>query len=171
MRNMRKVQLIQEFVGQKRKGVDYQVLVRAPSELSFTPLTQASLEQRLGEQKLFVRIELTRANTGLPSIRFSHLFLRYQMIPDIRMYGDMNLAEESFELGDIGFTDAFTTLSLYVARSFDHIRNEDFLIRLSDQKRFKVTRFERNCISEVLLSHRVMARLLIPGQDSLIRFP
>ena len=52
-----------------------------------------------------------------------------------------------------------------------HLNNEDFLIRMSDRKRFKVTRFERNAVSEILLSHRVMARLLIPGTDSLISFP
>lgn len=171
VRNVRRVQLIQEFVGQKRQGSSYRTLLRAPSEASFVELTEATLEERLSEGKLLVRVEIERANTGLPSIRFNHLMLRYQLLPDVRMYGDMNLAEESFELGDLGFTDAFSTLSLYVPRNFDHIRNEDFLVRLSDQKRFKVTRFERNCISGVLLSHRVMARLLIPGSDSLVRFP
>ena len=171
IRNIRKVQLIQEFVGSMRKGVDYQAMVRAPSEISFVPLDDNSLTQRLGESSLIFRTVLSRTNTGLPSPRYSHLFLRYQLIPDVRMYGDMNLAEESFEFGDLGYTDTFSTLSLYIARNFDHIRNEDFLVRLSDQQRFKVTRFERNCVSEILLSHRVMARLLIPGSDSLITFP
>jgi hypothetical protein len=171
IRNIKSCQLIQEFVGQKRKGSDYQVLVRAPSEIAYVPLTDASFNQRLGESKLFFKIILNRNSTGLPSVWFSHLLLRYQLIPEIKMYGDMNLAEESFELGDLGYTDAFSTLSLYVARNFDHIRNDDFLIRLLDGKRFKVTRFERNAVAEVLLSHRVMARLLIPGTDSLIRFP
>lgn len=171
VRNVMKVQLIQEYVGQKRKGVGYQVLVRKPSESGYVPLNDASLAARLCESSLFFRIELTRVNAGLPSIRFSHLFLRYQMIPDVKMYGDMNLAEEAFELGDLGFTDSFSTVSIYVPRNFDHFANEDFLIRISDQKRFKVTRFERNCVSQVLLSHRVMGRLLVPGNDSLVRFP
>lgn len=171
IRNVKKVQLIQEFVGQKRKGTSYATLIKSASDLDFIPLTEDSLEQRLGESKLIFRIELERANTSLPSIRFNHLLLRYQLIPDVSMYADMNLAEETYELGDMGFADAFSTLSLYVPRNFDHIRMEDFLIRLSDKKRFKVTRFERNCVSEVLLSHKIMARLLIPGSDSLIRFP
>jgi hypothetical protein len=171
LRNIKKTQLIQEYVGQKRKGVDYKVLVRAPSEANFTTLTDDSLAARLGESKLLFRIQLNRANTGLPSIRFNHLFLRYQLIPDVRMYGDMNLAEETFSLGDLGFTDAFATLSLYVPTPFDYIRMEDFLIRQSDQRRFKITRFERNAVSEILLSHMVYGRLLIPGNDSLVTFP
>lgn len=171
VRNLKLTQTIQEYVGQKRKGSDYQSLIRAPSEINYVPLTDASLAQRLGESKLFVRVNLTRQNTGLPSVWYSHLLMRYQLIPDVRMYGDMNLAEESFEMGDLGYTDNFATLSLYVARNFDHIHNDDFLIRLFDGKRFKVTRFERNAISEILLSHRVMARLLIPGTDPLVSFP
>jgi hypothetical protein len=171
VRNIQRVQLIQEYVGMKRKGSTYCTYLRAPGETTYTQLTDQSLKQRLGESKLFFRIVLTRQNTGLPSPRYSHLFLRYQLIPDVRMYGDMNLAEESFELGEMGYTDQFTTLSLYIARNFDYIRNEDFMVRQFDQKRFKVTRYERNCVSEILLSHRVMARLLIPGSDSLIRFP
>lgn len=171
VRNIKTVSLIAEYVGSKRKGVTYNLKVRALNELTFVPLTSESLQQRLGEMKLIVRIEIERANTGLPSIQFSHLLLRYQLIPDVRMYGDKNLAEESFELGDLGFTDAYSTLSLYVPRSFDHIRNEDFLVRLTDLKRFKVTRFERNCVSGVLLSHTVTARLLIPGSDTLLKVP
>lgn len=171
VRNVRKAELIQEYVGQKRKNTAYKTLIKATADLDFVPLTEAALEARLGEQKVLVRVELERSSPNLPSPRFSHLLLRYQLIPDVRMYGDMNLAEESFELGDLGFTDAFSTLSLYIPPSFDHVRAEDFLVRMSDQKRFKVTRFERNAISGVLLSHRVMARLLIPGSDSLIRFP
>lgn len=171
VRNVKLAQFIGEFVGQKRKGTSYRVLVRKPTESSFTVLTKESLESRLDSFKLIFRVEMERVNTGLPSPQFSHLTLRYQLIPDVQMYGDMNLAEESFELGDLGFTDAFSTLSLYVPRNFDHLRNEDFLVRLSDLKRFKVTRLERNAVAGVLLSHKLSARLLIPGSDSLVRFP
>jgi hypothetical protein len=135
------------------------------------PFTKENIKTRLSANKLIFQIVFTRNNTALPSPRFSHLLLRYQLIPDVRMFGDMNLAEESFELGDLGFTDSFSVASIYVPPSFDHLNNEDFLIRMTDMKRFKVTRLERNAVNEILLSHRVMARLLIPGTDSLITFP
>lgn len=171
VRNIRDIQKLQLSVGNKRKGSEVIPFVKSGSDLSFVELTEESLKERLGENSLTLRIEMNRDNTQIPSPRLSHLMLRYKLIPEILMYADMNLAEESFELGELGFSDAFSTLSLYVPASFDHINNEDFIIRLSDMKRFKVTRFERNAISEVLLSHKVMARLLIPGTDSLLYYP
>ena len=171
IRNINVTQFIQLVVGNQKAGSSVKAFIRAPSEVLYVPLNDQSLEARLGNNRIFIRIEMQRNNTAIPSPRLSQLMLRYQLIPIVHMYADMNLAEESFELGDLGFTDAFSQLNLYVPPSFDHLNNEDFLIRMSDRKRFKVTRFERNAVSEILLSHRVMARLLIPGTDSLISFP
>jgi hypothetical protein len=170
-RNLRKLQTFQLIFGNKKAGTNISAQIRTPTENIFVPLTKENIEARLGENKLIVQISFTRTNTALPSPRFSHFLMRYQLIPDVRMFGDMNLAEESFELGDLGFTDAFSQASIYVPAAFDHLNNEDFLIRLTDMKRFKITRIERNVVNEVLLSHRLMARLLIPGSDSLITFP
>jgi hypothetical protein len=171
IRNLKRTELIQLGVGNQRKGSSVNMFVKAASDSSFVPLTEASLNARLSNFTLTIRIELNRNNTSIESPRFSHLMFRYKLIPDVRMYGDMNLGDNSFELGDLGFFDAFTMLSLYVPPSFDYINNEDFLIRLSDQKRFKIVRFQRNAVLGVLLSHQVTARLLIPGTDSLIYFP
>jgi len=171
VRNIKEVQKLQLAVGNKRKGATIVSYIKASTDPDFVELTEESLAPRLGESSLALRIEMNRDNTQIPSPRLSHLMLRYKLIPEILMYADMNLAEESFELGDLGFSDAFSTLSLYVPPSFDHLNNEDFLIRMSDLKRFKVTRIERNAVLEILLSHRVMARLLIPGTDSLIYYP
>jgi len=171
VRNVKVAQYVGEFVGGKMRGVNCKVLIRSMTETTFVPLTAASLEARLGEFKVMIRVELSRNHVGLPSPKFSHLHLRYQLIPDVRMYGDMNLAEESQEVGDMGFNETFTTLALYVPRLFDRFQVEDFLIRLSDRRRFKVTRYERNCISEILLSTMVRGRLLVKGQDSLTNFP
>ena len=171
VRNLKKIQKVQLGVGNKRKGASVMPYIKAAADLNFVEMTDANLEARLGESKLAVRIEISRDNTQIPSPRFSHLMLRYKLIPEILMYADMNLAEESFELGDLGFSDSFSQLSLYVPPSFNHMNNEDFLVRMSDQKRFKVTRIERNAVLEILLSHKLMARLLIPGTDSLIYYP
>lgn len=171
VRNIRKTQKIHYSVGSKRLGTNVSVFIKTLSEANYTPLTEASLDARLGEARLLVRIEINRPNTALPSPTFSHLMLRYKLIPEPLMYGDMNLAEESFEMGDLGFTDAFTTMSLVVPIPFSHLETEDFLIRQNDQKRFKVTSKERNVVLEILLSHTLRSRLLIPGTDSLLRFP
>lgn len=170
-RNIRKVQMVQHIVGAKRKGTHVHLFVKAPADPAFVPLTDKSLEHRLHNSTLTIRIELSRDNNTIPSLKLSHVMIRYKMIPEIFMYGDMNLAEESFELGDLGFTDVFSTVNLYVPKSFDHLLNEDFLIRQTDQKRFKIVRFERNAVSEILLSHKIYARLLIPGTDPLVMYP
>jgi hypothetical protein len=170
-RNLQQVQMLQYIVGAKRKGTYVNLFVKAPADSGFVSLTEASLAARLSNSILTIRIEISRDNNQIPSCKFSHVMLRYQMIPEIRMFGDGNLAEESFELGDLGFTDVFSTLNLYAPKSFDHLNNEDFLIRQTDQKRFKVVRFERNVVSEILLSHTIFARLLIPGTDPLVSFP
>lgn len=171
IRNIGTLQTFQLIVGNKRAGTSVVAQIKAPSDLVWVPMTTDNLQARLSENTIAFQVLFSRNNTSIPSPRFSHILLRYQLIPEIRMYGDMNLAEESFELGDLGFTDAFSVASIFVPHSFDHINNEDFLIRLTDMKRFKVTRYERNAVNETLLSHRVMARLLIPGTDSLITFP
>jgi hypothetical protein len=171
VRNIKKTQCLQIAVGNKRRGASVDAFVKASGDLNFVPLTEANLDARLNESKLSFRIELNRNNTTVESPRLSHVLIRYQLVPEIRMYGDMNLGDNAFELGDLGFFDSFSTLNVYVPPSFDQINNEDFLIRQSDQKRFKVTRFQRNAPLEVLTSHMVTARLLIPGTDSLIYFP
>jgi hypothetical protein len=171
IRNVGTLQTFQLIFGNKRAGTTVSAQIKTPSDLVWVPFTKENIEARLSATTLAFQILFSRTNTSIPSPRFSHMMIRYQLIPEVRMYGDMNLAEESFELGELGFTDAFSQASIYVPHSFDHINNEDFLIRLSDMKRFKVTRYERNSVNEILLSHRVMARLLIPGTDSLITFP
>jgi hypothetical protein len=171
IRNIGKVQAIQYIVGGKRRGTTVRVLLRSPSENSFVPLTEDSLEARLNNTHIVLRIEMERDHNQLPSPKLSHVMLRYKLLPEIEMYGDRNLAEESFELGDLGFSDIFTTLSLYVPACFSFFNNEDFLIRLDDRKRFKITRLEQNRVAKVLLSHTLRGRLLISGTDSLLNFP
>ena len=171
VRNIQHTQAIQLGVGGKNSRNQVNAFIKAPSDPTFVPLEQPALSARLNQNIITVRIEISRQNLRIPSPKFSHLLMRYKLIPEIFMYADMNLAEDAFELGDFGFFDAFATLSLYIPPSFDHIGNEDFLIRLSDNKRFKITRFERNAVSKVLLSTKAMARLLIPRTDSLLYFP
>jgi len=171
VRSINVTQAIQLGVGGKNAGNSVKAFIKSPTEVGFVPLSESTLNERLNGTSITVRIEMSRRNLTIPSPKFSHLLLRYALIPEIFMYADMNLAEDAFELGDFGFFDAFATLSLYIPPSFDHIGNEDFLIRLSDQKRFKITRYERNAVLMVLLSTKAMARLLIPGTDSLLYFP
>lgn len=171
VRNIGIVQKIQQTIGNKRLGTGVISYIRTPAETNYTVLTEASLAARLNQSQLFFKAELTRSNTSLPSPKLSHVLLRYQLIPEVRMFGDRNLAEESHELGDLGFTDAFTTLSLYVPNAFDRLSTDDFLIRLSDQKRFKVNSAERNAVLETHLSTLIRARLLLPRTDSLVVFP
>ena len=171
VRNVGVVQRIQTTIGNKRLGTSVTIFIRTPAESSYTPLTDASLKARLNQSQIFIRAEFSRSNTSLPSPKLSHVLLRYQLIPEVQMYGDRNLAEESHELGDLGFTDAFTTLSLFVPNAFDRLSTDDFLVRLSDQKRFKVTTAERNAVLETYLSTLLRARLLLPRTDSLVVFP
>lgn len=171
VRNVGVVQRIQTAVGNKRFGTSVTIFIRTPAESSYTPLTDASLQARLGQNQIFIRAEFSRSNTSLPSPKLSHVLLRYQLIPEVKMFGDRNLAEESHELGDLGFTDAFTTLSLFIPNAFDRLSTDDFLVRLSDQKRFKVTTAERNAVLETYLSTLIRARLLLPRTDSLVIFP
>lgn len=171
VRNIRLTQAIQLGVGGKNAHNQVNAFIKAPNDVSFVPLDQDSLAARLNQSTVTVRIEISRQNLTIPSPKFSHLMLRYKLIPEIFMYADMNLAEDAFEMGDFGFFDAFATLSLYIPPSFDHIGNEDFLIRLSDNRRFKITRLERNAVSQILLSTKAMARLLIPGTDALLYYP
>lgn len=171
VRNIGKVQSLQLGFGRKLKGNDCKVFIKTPTESVFTALTEASLAERLGEPKVVIRIELSRKNTRLDSPRFNHLMLRYKLLGEIIMYGDMPLSDSSFELGDLGFIDAFSSVSIFVPRAFDYLTTEDFLIRQTDLQRFKVTKINRNCVSEILLSHTLDARLLIPGTDPLVLFP
>lgn len=171
LRNVRKTQMIQEVVGGIVTGNGVKSFIKAPNETTWVELTNSSLEARLGYASIQVKIEVSRKNVEIPSPRFSHLLVRYQMIPEVKMFGNMALSEESFAMGDLGFTDSFSTLTIYVPASFDHLRTEDFLVRTSDMKRFKLTMVSRNVVSEMLLSTTITSRLLVRGNDSLVNFP
>lgn len=171
VRNIKRPQLIQEMVGGLITGTAVKKYVKAPTDSVFVEMNDNTLAERLGNSSIQVKIEISRKNVEIKSPRFSHLLVRYQMIPEIRMFGNMNLSEESFELGDLGFTDSFSMVEVYVPATFDHLRTEDFFIRTSDMKRFKVTRTAKSIVNQILLSTTLSSRLLIRGNDSLVNFP
>jgi hypothetical protein len=146
--------------------------IRAPGEANFTEMTHDTIEERLSEEHVFIRLVFARNFLNVPASSFSHLFLRYRLKEDPIVHGDQPLADETISFEEFGIFESYQTINFVfdgiLIKNFD---TEDMLVRIDDQRRFKLTLVRKNRPANILTSTDVTARYLIPGTDILTRFP
>jgi hypothetical protein len=124
----------------------------------------SDLEPFLGKSSIGFKIEF------LPShkkVLFSHLLLRYSISESPIIWGDITKSEESLlSMNPLGLIDAYQELSIFFdAKRVNKYHNEDLLIRIIDNRRFKIIQVTENRVANINTSNDVRARYLIPGTD------
>lgn len=161
---------ITQVVSTVRKGNTVAAFVKAPAEGLFVPLTEWSLGERLTEQKLTLRVEMSRTsyNQELPIL--SHVFLRYKLCEDLRIKMDIPRQQESITLAEYGIYDSFSTINAWLATDLRKIGTEDFFRRLEDGTYWKVIESSPNKPLGQLTSHDLVMRL-VQNFEGYVRVP
>lgn len=137
-RGIRVVDLVQT-VATTANGNSVIAYIKAPSEQQWTALTERSLEPRLGEHQLGIRVELRRADATKPLPMLSHVMLRYLLRHDVQIPIDIAQETRSVILQEMGVEGSFTTVSAVVPNILTNITTDDFFRRVDDGTRWKVT--------------------------------
>lgn len=153
------VDLIQ-VVGSSRKNNTTQAFIRSTGEGAFVPLTERTLGERLSEQRLVIRIEMSRTSQNQLEPVLSHVYIRYKLCPDLRVGMDIPRQQESITLGEFGIFDSFTTINAWLATDLKKIGTEDFFRRMEDGTLWKVIESQPNKPLGQTTSHDLVLRLI-----------
>lgn len=118
----------------------------------------------LAFDRVRVRIEMERIDEKAV---FSNFLLRYKTAENAIIFGDIPRAEENLSGTQFGFYDAYQEISVFFdSKTITRFQNEDILIRLYDNRRFKIVMVNQNVVAGTNTSTDVRARYLIDSVDS-----
>ena len=137
-----------------------EAFVRSAEETDFVPVTYASLNDRIGYQKLTFRFEFSRATLSDSNPIMSHFFLRSKLVDDLSIRVDIPRDRESITLAEFGIYDSWQTITAYFDSSVPKVGVEDFVFRCRDQELWKVVDSSPNRPLDILTSHDTTLRLV-----------
>lgn len=157
--NVRLVDVLQlrDSVSDRRAASTKLFVLAGPS---WVPMTDAVLSTLLGNQRLTVRIELTRRLVTTDSPLVSHLLIRYRKLDKPRIIADIPRRRKSIVLEEFGISDRFEVINLVLSDEPRSVATEDFFVLLSEGTRWKVIDESENKPGGILTSHDVSARLI-----------
>jgi len=145
--------------------------VRGDTEGSFVDLTNDAVEARLlSYNALVFRILLGRADFTIAPPVASHLFIRYNLKEDLLLIADQPRQTESIALQEFGIFEQFSSISFVFGPDFNVFSNNDFFVRLRDNRRFKIIEVQKNEPLGITTSTDVQARL-VQDYDVYARIP
>lgn len=127
---------------------------------TWKPLTDAVLSTMLANQKITVRIEMSRRLVTMDSPQFSHLMMRYRKLENPRVIADVPRRRKSIVLEEFGISDRYEVINLFLADEPRMVATEDFFVLLAEGTRWKVIDESENKPGGILTSHDVTARLI-----------
>ncbi len=137
-----------------------EAFVKTSDETAFVPVTYASLNARIGNQKLTFRFEFSRATLSDANPIMSHFFLRSKLTDDLRIPVDIPRDRESITLAEFGIYDSWQTITAFFDSSVPKVGVEDFVFRCRDQELWKVVDSSPNRPLNILTSHDTTLRLV-----------
>lgn len=146
-------------------GTTISYYVRSPSEADFTILTEDTLRVRLGQQKLFFRVEMKRVSpkSQLPklvSIRFA-----YRLILNSALRVNIPRVQESLTLEELGIYQSFSSQTFWLDNTLKNVSTEDWVYNTLDGTRWKITEASDNKPHGILTSWDLKARLVQPSES------
>ena len=110
-----------------------------PSEgSSWVSLSYSSLEPLLGNDFLWFKLEFNRDSYSRQTPMLSHFYFRYLLISNPIIKADVPRETQSMILSEFGIKENFSTLGMYFDNTLPLISNEDFLINLETNNRYKI---------------------------------
>lgn len=148
-----------EILDYQPSGTSIIYEVKTPQELTYTELTETSLEARLlNTSRLDFQITMTRAtpNATVPKLIGIRIAYRTLKIASLRV--DIPRVTESLTLEEFGIYESFTTQNFFLDNTLKNASTEDFLINLLDNTRWKITEVKDNKPLGILTSWDLTGR-------------
>ena len=137
------------------------VEIKQSDESVYVLLNSSSLQARLGfVGTLNVRVTMSRGHLSIASPIFSHTLWRYELLDVLSIVGDWPKLEFSTTMAEAGFVDTIIAPQIQLDNALPDISSNDFFIRCSDNRRWKVTRAEPYLPGQILVGWQVSLRLI-----------
>lgn len=141
-------------------GADIDASVRGPTDAEWVRLTRQSIEQRLFNPWLDIRVELSRSSVLGESPRFGMLFLRYNRLVNQQLIANIPRTPKSGRLQEFGITDDWQTQRFWVDNTLRAISSEDWVAHVNGGTRWKILDVNDFAPEGQLLSWEFNTRLI-----------
>lgn len=158
--NVGKVDIIKPIVNPREGRID--AFVKSPADASFVTFNTTTLQQRLFNSSLEIRIELRRPSVSAKSPRFSCLHIRYKRQSDLKIVANIPRTQKSNMLTDLGVTDDWQTQHFWMDNRLKTITTEDFLAETDGSTRWKIHLVNEFAPNNQLVSWDLDTRLIHP---------
>lgn len=145
-------------------GTSINYYIRSPAEADFTSLTEEALQVRLGQRRLYFRIEMKRSSPAaalpkLVSIRFA-----YRLIVRTELRVNIPRVRESLTLEELGIYQSFSDQTFWLDNTLKNVSNEDWMYNTLDGTRWKIKEVSDNKPHGILTSWDLTARLVTASE-------
>lgn len=136
--------------------------VRLFSEADFTALSPATVTERLQAAQttggLHFRVLMERDSISAPSPKLSHLRVRYQLLQDDKVRGDVPRSDSSNRSSEFGWFEDFATKNLWLDSTLRSVTSEDLFRQINNGKLWKVFSANENAPAGQLTSWDLQIR-------------
>jgi hypothetical protein len=129
---------------------------------TWIPLTDEELINRLSDSTIKIRVDLSRTNLQLRSPEVSHLLIRYNIRPVLKVNADWPHVRDSRALSEYGIYNAWSTLEINLDSTLTKITPEDFLYRVDRNEKWKVIESDKYDPLGINIGHNITCRLVQP---------
>ena len=141
-------------------GTDIGAFIRAPSDTDFVEFTETTLQQRLFNPWVDVKIVLRRPSIAADSPRFGMLFVRYDRLTDHVIKVNIPRTRKANMLQEFGVTDDWQEQQFWTDNTLRSITTEDWVAQINEGTRWKINGVEDFAPHDLLVSWDLQTRLV-----------
>lgn len=141
-------------------GTEIHYFIRSDEEVTFVKLTREAAEARLSSSVLHFYIVMKRKSPATPLPKLQNIRFSYKLVKLTTLRADIPRVSESLALEDFGISQSFSNLNFFLDNTLKNCTNEDFLINLMDNTRWKIVEVKNNNPMNITLSWDLNCRLL-----------
>lgn len=134
--------------------------LRSPSESAFSVLTEEALRLRLGQKRLYFRVEMRRVSPQAPLPKLVSIRIAYRLILNTALRVDLPRVEETLTLEELGVYQSFSDQTFWLDNTLKNVSSEDWMYNTLDGTRWKIKGVSDNKPLGRLTSWDLTARLV-----------
>lgn len=141
-------------------GTELKSYIQGPTDPEPVLFTRESLEQRLANPWIDVRVDFHRPSVLSMSPKFGLFYIRYKRLEDITVLANIPRTQKSNLLAEMGVTDDWQHQMFFMDSTIRSITTEDFVISTSNGTRWKINVVNESNPEDYLLSWDLDTRLV-----------
>lgn len=151
-------------------GTTLDAYVKAPTDTEWQEFSITSIEQRLFNPWIDIRVELRRASVAGVSPRFGTLFIRYNRLTDLTLKANIPRAMKSNALQEFGVTNDWQTQQFWLDNTLRSVTSSDWIAHTNEETRWRIQNVNEFAPEGLLTSWDLDAKL-VQSYEPLSFFP